>query len=132
MSCKRPSLKVDPSGCSSYQRSCHLTDVAFPDHGFKNLATGRKATEATGRFAHQRLLGTPPLPFGTLVVIAWRGCYIRNARAIFGHGNFIKYLISLAQELRCYLTTIFRCHICNSRWPTTNPSPISCPRMLKD
>jgi hypothetical protein len=50
----------------------------------------------------------------------------------FGLNNFLKYLFSLARELRRHLTTIFRCHICNSLWPTTNPSPVSCPRMSKD
>ena len=77
-------------------------------------------------------MGTRPLLFGTVVADGRRGFYLRNARATVGHGNVLNYLFSLARELRRSMTTIFRCHICNSVWPTTNPSPIFCPRMSKD
>jgi len=137
----KPLLEVDDPGSES------RFAVRLPDNGkfeirvnaFKFQGGGNYTLRVQGEFlggssgsSWWEFLGTPPLLFGTVVADGRCDFYLRNARATVGHDNFLKYLFSLARELRYSMTTIFRCHICNSVWPTTNPSPIFCPRMSKD
>ena len=103
----------------------------------KRLAFGSRRKSSLSKLTNEGNLGGgaisgTPAPYCSARQLPCRKLDCGIHALPLGHGSFLKYLRSLPRELRRSMTTIFRCHICNLVWPTTNSSPISCPRMSKN